>query len=106
VWAYPRPPLLVPTDAHVVVEFGGAVVCDTRRALRILETSHPPTYCLPRADWTPGALEPAPGGSVCEWKGPASYLTVIGGDGRRATAAAWEYVEPWSPFEQLRGHLA
>lgn len=106
VWDYPRPPLLVPSDEHVVVEFGGAVVCETRRSLRVLETSHPPTYYLPVEDWSPGALEPAHGSSVCEWKGHASYLTVVGADGRRASAAAWQYADPWSPFEQLRGHVA
>lgn len=106
VWDYPRPPALAPSGQHVVVELGGAVVCDTRGALRVLETSHPPTYYLPRADWAPGALEPAPGSSVCEWKGRAAYLTVVGGDGRRESAAAWEYPDPWSPFEALRDHVA
>ena len=49
VWSYPRPPILVPSVRRVVVRFGGVVVCETSRALRLLETSHPPTWYLPRA---------------------------------------------------------
>lgn len=32
------------------------------------ETSHPPTYDLPRADILSTALVPAAGSSSCEWK--------------------------------------
>ncbi|MEO7745646.1 MAG: DUF427 domain-containing protein, partial [Actinomycetota bacterium] len=79
VWDYPRPPRLEPTDAHVVVVLGGVTVVDTRRALRVLETSHPPTYYLPLADALPGAFRAAAGGSWCEWKGQAGSLDVVGG---------------------------
>lgn len=105
-WAYPRPPRVEPSGEHVVVELGGLVVCDTRRALRVLETSHPPSYYLPVDDWQDGALVPTPGRSVCEFKGVASYLTVVGGDGRREVAAAWTYPEPWAGFEALAGAVA
>ena len=68
----------IPLPRWVVVVLGGVAVCDTRRALRLLETSHPPSWYLPVADWLPGALRPADGTSVCEWKGVASYLDVVG----------------------------
>ena len=55
----------------------------TRAALRVLETSHPPTYYLPMSCFTVGALRAAEGGSFCEWKGQASYLDVLGGDAGR-----------------------
>ena len=56
------------------------VVADTRNAYRVLETSHPPTYYLPREDVAPGALAPAAGNStMCEWKGRASYWDVTAG---------------------------
>jgi uncharacterized protein (DUF427 family) len=48
VWDYPRPPRVEPSPAHVVVELDGQVLADTRRSLRVLETSHPPVYYLPR----------------------------------------------------------
>jgi uncharacterized protein (DUF427 family) len=43
VWDYPRPPRLEPTDKHLRVIFNGVLIAETRRALRVLETSHPPT---------------------------------------------------------------
>ena len=44
VWDYPRPPRLEPTTRHIRVVFNGITVAETRRALRVLETSHPPVY--------------------------------------------------------------
>ncbi|MBF4462409.1 MULTISPECIES: DUF427 domain-containing protein [unclassified Rathayibacter] len=105
VWDYPRPPRVESTAEHVVVRLGGTVVADTRDALRVLETSHPPVYYLPRSAFAPGALMPAPGSSVCEFKGRASYLSVRGGD-RIAEAAGWSYPEPMPGFEALRDTIA
>ena len=105
VWAYPRPPRLEQSAREVVVVLGGVVVCRTRRAWRVLETSHPPTWYLPREDWLPGALEPAAGSSVCEWKGVAAYLTVVGG-GTRAERAGWTYPDPTPAFAGLRDAVA
>ena len=105
VWAYPRPPDLRPSDRVVVVVLGGAEVCRTRRALRLRETSHPPTWYLPAEDWLPGSLQPADGSSLCEWKGVASYLAVLGG-ADRADRAAWTYDEPTPAYAALRGTVA
>ena len=79
VWDYPRPPAVEPTDELVEVVLGGEVVAHTRKALRVLETSHPPTYYLPLDAFVDGALVPAPGSTVCEWKGRASYFDVAAG---------------------------
>lgn len=87
------------------VVLGGETIADTTRALRMLETSHPPTFYIPRADVAEGALSPAAGSSVCEWKGQAEYLDVSGG-GVIARRAAWHYPRPWAPFEALAGHVA
>ena len=84
---------------------GGVEVCRTTRALRVLETSHPPGWYLPEQDWLPGALVSATGSSVCEWKGGASYLDVVAG-GRVAPRAAWTYREPLEPYESLLGTVA
>ena len=105
VWDYPRPPLVRPTDRTVEVVLGGEVVCRTTSALQVLETSHPPTWYLPRADFISGALQPAPGSSVCEWKGAARYLDLHGG-GRTVARASWYYPDPSPGFEQLRDHVA
>lgn len=105
VWAYPRPPRVVSSEQHVLVRFAGRVVCDTRRALRLLETSHPPTWYLPRADFSPGSLRPALGSSFCEWKGSASYLDVVAGDAI-AKAQAWTYLTPNPGYAVLADHVA
>ncbi|MBD7917162.1 DUF427 domain-containing protein [Cellulomonas sp. Sa3CUA2] len=111
VWDYPRPPAVVPSPERVVVRLGTTVVADTRRALRVLETSHPPTYYLPLADVTPGALVPADGPTTfCEFKGRATYSDVVGVDERGGRVvlrrAAWGYPDPAPGYEALVGHVA
>ena len=105
VWDYPRPPRVETSPELVEITLGGVVVARSRAALRVLETSHPPTYYLPRADFVAGALLPVEGSSYCEWKGAAAYLDVVGGD-RVAAAAGWTYPTPSRGFEVLRDHVA
>ena len=84
---------------------GGVEVCRTSRAWRVLETSHPPGWYLPREDWLPDALEPADGSSYCEFMGVASYLDVRGG-GVRAPRAAWTYPTPTPAYAVLADAVA
>jgi uncharacterized protein (DUF427 family) len=88
----------------IVIRLGGAVVAETRAALRVLETHHAPTYYLPRAD-VAAVLIPAPGSSFCEWKGTARYFDVAAG-GVTSRRAAWSYDRPTARFAALAGHLA
>lgn len=104
-WSYPRPAILEPTGRHLRVVFAGRVVAETTRALRVLETSHPPTYYFPPDDIATGYLRPAIGDSHCEWKGGARYLDVAAG-GEVAPAAAWTYPNPTAEFRKLRNHVA
>lgn len=105
VWDYPRPPRVEAARWSVRVEVGGHTIAESDRALRVLETSHPPVYYIPVEDIVPGALRPAAGRSFCEFKGFAGYWDVVlGPDLRRA--AAWSYEDPSSGYEQLRGHVA
>ena len=105
VWDYPRPPRLEPSTRLVTVSLGGVEVCRSSRAIRVLETSHPPSWYVPRADWRAGSLAPAAGTSFCEWKGVASYFDVLGG-GRRAGRAAWTYPSPVAAYADLAGAVA
>jgi uncharacterized protein (DUF427 family) len=106
VWDYPRPAICEPTGRRIEVAFGGVLIASTRRAMRVLETSHPPTYYIPREDILADALAPAAGGgSLCEWKGLARYFDVRAG-GRVATRAAWAYDAPTPPFRIMAGHVA
>jgi uncharacterized protein (DUF427 family) len=105
VWDYPRPPRLGRTTQHIEVTLGGVVIARTSAALRVLETCHPPTYYLPFRDFVPGALRRASGGSVCEWKGRASYVDLVGGDAV-AERAGWFYPSPTAAFAAMVDHLA
>ncbi|NEM91639.1 DUF427 domain-containing protein [Galbitalea soli] len=101
VWDYPRPPRVERTAKRIVIELGGRVIADTSDAVRVLETSHPPVYYLPREAFASGVLQPAPGSSVCEFKGEARYLSV-----GSAPRAAWFYPAPRPGFELLAGRVA
>ncbi|MFI7585494.1 DUF427 domain-containing protein [Spongisporangium articulatum] len=105
VWDYPRPPSLDPSGEHVVVEFGGLVVADTRAPVRVLETSHPPTYYLPMDDVDLTAFADAAGTSWCEFKGRARYFDLVVGDGV-SPSAAWYYPSPTPRYERLHRHVA
>lgn len=105
VWDYPRPPRVEPTDESVEIRLGGVVVASSTRALRVLETSHPPTYYVPVEDFVAGALRPAAGSSWCEFKGTATYWDVVAGD-VVAAGAGWSYPRPTAGFEALVDHVA
>src|SRR4051795_11109601 len=85
VWDYPRPPQVEPLDRHVRVVLGGQTIAESDRAIRVLETSSPPTIYVPREDVREDVLIEA-GDDVhteCEWKGTASYVHAEAG-GKRA----------------------
>ena len=96
-----------PTDELVIVTLGGETIAESRRSLRVLETSHPPVYYVPFDAVSPGALVPAPAGrrTFCEWKGFAVYWTASAG-GCTALDAAWSYPAPSPGFEALTDHVA
>lgn len=105
VWDYPRPPALRPSPRLVEIVLGGEVVARSTRSVQVLETSHPPTWYLPRADFTEGVLTPGEGSSFCEYKGAARYLDLHGG-ARTAVRAGWYYPDPAPGYEDLRDRVA
>jgi uncharacterized protein (DUF427 family) len=105
VWDYPRPPKVEPITKRIRVEFAGELVVDTQRGIRVLETSHPPVYYIPRADIRAELLSLGSRHTFCEFKGLASYWTLRVRDNLSA-AAAWSYEDPSPGFEAIRGHLA
>ena len=105
VWGYPRPPRLERVHRRIEIVLGGVTVADTTGAFRVLETSHPPSYYLPKEAFETGVLSPASGHSVCEWKGPATYWTLSAG-GKTAEAAGWSYERPTPAFREMAGYVA
>lgn len=104
VWDYPRPPRVEPTPKHIRVVFNGQTVAETRRALRVLETSHPPTYYIPQEDIRTEFMIPSARRTFCEFKGAATYWTLQVGD-QTSQDAAWSYPEPTPGYEALRDHI-
>ena len=105
VWDYPRPPRAEPSARHIQVVFNGAIIADTRRAVRVLETSHPPVYYLPPSDVRMEYFTPAEGATFCEYKGQAAYYTITVGD-HSAPGAAWYYPSPTPAFAAIANYVA
>ena len=128
VWDYPRPPRVEASTRLVEVRFAGIELAASRRALRVLETSHPPVYYLPPEDVRMECLVPSDRRNWCEWKGLASYYHLVapaaaaaaavaaGAPGtvaaagasarRRSENGAWYYPDPTVPYKELRNYIA
>jgi uncharacterized protein (DUF427 family) len=107
VWDYPRPPRLEATVNHLRVVHAGIVVAETRRGMRILETSHPPVYYFPPNDVATKVLRPsARGGSFCEFKGVASYWDLVTEGRPPLPGVAWSYATPSTAYAALRDYFA
>lgn len=105
VWDYPRPPALESVEWRIRVVHAGVTIVDAPRAMRVLETSQPPAYYVDPGFVDLSRLVPSAQRSMCEWKGRASYASVVAG-GRTAEAACWSYPEPTERFSALAGYWA
>ncbi|WP_250038385.1 DUF427 domain-containing protein [Paractinoplanes maris] len=105
VWDYPRPPRLERTTSRVTIVQAGQTIVDSDRCWRVLETSHPPVYYVPRDDIADGVLQPGTGRSYCEFKGVADYWDVVVGE-ERVHQAGWSYAEPTPAYAELAGAVA
>lgn len=105
VWSYPRPAIAEPTSSRLQIVHRGIVIADTIRGVRVLETSHPPTYYFPADDIAPRVLRPISGETLCEWKGQARYFDVVAG-AETVERAAWSYPASTAPFAMIRDHVA
>ncbi len=105
VWDFPRPPALERVPWSVRVQHGGLDIVDAPWAYRVLETSQPPAYYVSPEFIDQQLIESSPKGSFCEWKGMASYGSVIAGD-LPAADACWTYREPTPGFAPIAGFWA
>ncbi len=100
VWRYPRPPKLEMCRHKIEIFFRGSLIAETNAALRVLETSLPPGYYLPRESIKARlALSPRKP-SWCEWKGEAVYYDLVCAAGSVA-AAGWAYPQPVKAYAPL-----
>jgi len=89
------------SDRHLVVEYRGTKLAETRRAVVLLENDLPPRWYLPREDLVPGLFVGSDTVTGCPYKGWASYLSLS--DDRRGKDLAWFYPDPLADAEAVRG---
>lgn len=104
VWDYPRPPRLEVDDRLIQVRHHGEVIAESSRAVRVLETSHPPGFYLPPEDVRIDLLAANPRRTMCEFKGIAVYWDLAVTPPVRA--AAWSYPDPTPSFAPIAEWLA
>lgn len=105
VWDYPRPPRLEKFPGELKVVFSGITIAHSWSGFRVLETSHPPVYYIPKEDIQNQYLEKNSRTSLCEFKGVATYWDIRMED-RIVPNAAWSYEKPVPDFLPITGHLA
>ena len=94
-----------PTAKRVRVEFNGACIADSTRALVVHETRLPPAHYFPAADVRMDLLAKTDFHTHCPFKGNASYWTLKVGD-QVAENAAWAYEDPYREAEKIRGYVS
>ena len=105
VWEYPRPPRAERVSQRARIVHGGILVLDTDDVVRVLETSHPPTYYLPRSEFRVPLL-PSSRLTMCEWKGEACYVDLdVPGVGLLRDVGWW-YPQPDLRYPQLTARVA
>jgi uncharacterized protein (DUF427 family)/predicted MFS family arabinose efflux permease len=101
-----HPISIAPSQCHVVVRSGSAVIAETDRALEMREASYAVVYYIPIEDVDSALLRRSDHHTYCPFKGDASYYDIIDGDGTDLTAAAWYYAEPFAAVAAIQGHVA
>ncbi len=94
VWDYPRPPAIVEDRRLIEIGDEQGPIAGTTTSIRVLETSHPPSFYLPPEAIVPGRLVVTTGSSHCEWKGRAEYLALAEG----GQPVGWRYPAPYPEF--------
>ncbi|MDJ0954462.1 MAG: DUF427 domain-containing protein [Acidimicrobiia bacterium] len=105
VWDYPRPPAVEKSDRRIRIVLGGETIVDTTEAIRVLETSHPPAYYIPRSEFANCDIFANERRTFCEFKGVANYWDIRAGD-RIVPAAAWSYPSPTQGYESITDYVA
>lgn len=105
VWDYPRPPRVELSGKRIRVVFNGETIADTHRAMRVLETSHPPVYYIPLEDIKREYLKRTNRATFCEFKGAAAYYTITVGN-KTAENAAWFYPNPSHGYREIKDYVA
>ena len=104
VWDYPRPPACETHKGTIEVIINDKTLAKTKNAMRIIETSHPPTYYFPIENVKIEYLRKNSNTSFCEWKGIANYFD-FKINKTNITDVAWYYSNPSKKFLGIKNFV-
>ncbi len=105
VWDYPRPAIFELHIGTIEVIINNKTLAKTNNAIRVIETSHPPTYYFPPLDVKVEFLKKNKGNSFCEWKGLANYLDLSMNE-FNIQDIGWYYSNPKRNFLPIRNFIS
>ena len=105
VWNYPRPAIYEYHKGTIEVNHNNQILAKTKKGIRILETSHPPTYYFPLSDVVTSKLKKNKTKTFCEWKGIAEYYNYDYGN-ELIENVAWYYPNPNPDFLAIRRYVS
>ena len=105
VWDYPRPPVYQHHLGLIEVIVDNISIAITNKAIRVIETSHPPTYYIPPEDVKINLLKKNKNNSFCEWKGMANYVDLHLGK-IKTLNIGWFYKSPKREFHPIKQYIS
>jgi len=96
---------ITPAGGLWVVRAGGAVIGESRRALKLEEDGYPYVIYFPREDIATAFLDRSDTVSHCPHKGDATYYS-IQTKSVLLKDAAWSYEAPTEGVAEIAGHIA
>ena len=105
VWDYPRPAKCQPFLGKLEVYIDDILVALTKRAWRVIETSHPPSYYFHPEDVQASLLIKNTKKTLCEWKGQASYYDYLS-ENNNILDLCWTYHDPVRNFQPIKNYFS
>ena len=105
VWKYPRPPIWQYHKGEIEIIHNKKILAKTIHAIRIIETSHPPTYYLPIKSIDIKKLVINNNNTYCEWKGIANYYDYIDNK-QNIKNIGWFYPDPTNKFSLIKNYVS
>ncbi|SFS71894.1 Uncharacterized conserved protein, DUF427 family [Sulfitobacter marinus] len=87
------------------VRAGGAVLAETKNALKLREGDRDEVIYIPRGDIAMAFLDKTDKITHCPHKGDATYYSVVT-KSRTLQNVAWSYENPSDQVAEIKGHLA